>query len=162
MALTTPTQYLNDSCSVEELNYAISRGAVGATSNPVIVGNVLKKEMHLWRERIAHEIRKHPTASETTIARHIYEAIAMHGAQLLLPVYERTDHKHGRFSIQTDAALYNNPQGIFNQAKHFSSLSPNMQVKIPCARAGFQTAAELTFQGVNLNVTVSFTVSQVI
>jgi len=32
------------SCSVEELNYAIQRGAVGATSNPVIVLNVLKKK----------------------------------------------------------------------------------------------------------------------
>ncbi len=162
MALTTPTQYLNDSCSVEELNYALPRGAVGATSNPVIVGNVLKNEMHLWRERITHEIRTHPSASETTIAWQIYEAIAVHGAQLLLPVYERTGHKLGRLSIQTDPALYNNPDGICDQAKHFASLAPNMQIKIPCTRAGVQMIEELTFQGVNLNVTVSFTVSQVI
>jgi transaldolase len=45
MAKNTPTQYWNDSCSIEELTYAIERGAVGATSNPTIVLNVLKKEL---------------------------------------------------------------------------------------------------------------------
>ena len=45
MALTTVTDYWNDSCSVEELTYAIERGAVGATTNPTIVLEVLRKEM---------------------------------------------------------------------------------------------------------------------
>jgi transaldolase len=52
MTLTTPTKYWIDSCSVEELQYALARGACGATSNPSIVLNVLKKEMHLWRDHI--------------------------------------------------------------------------------------------------------------
>ena len=56
MTLTTPTSYWNDSCSIEELSYAIARGAEGATSNPVIVMNVLNKEMHLWRDRIGQII----------------------------------------------------------------------------------------------------------
>jgi transaldolase len=38
MAATTATDYWNDSCSVEELTYAVARGATGATSNPTIVG----------------------------------------------------------------------------------------------------------------------------
>ena len=42
---TGKTDVWNDSCSIEELNYAIGNGAVGATTNPSIVLNVLKKEM---------------------------------------------------------------------------------------------------------------------
>ncbi len=38
----TPTDYWNDSCSADELEYAIQRGATGATSNPNIVYEVLK------------------------------------------------------------------------------------------------------------------------
>ena len=57
---TTATDYWNDSCSVEELTYAIEHGAVGATTNPTIVGEVLKKEMHLWRDRIARDRRRQP------------------------------------------------------------------------------------------------------
>ena len=45
MVTTTETDFWNDSCSVEELTYAIENGAVGATTNPTIVGDVLKKEM---------------------------------------------------------------------------------------------------------------------
>ena len=38
--------------SLAELGYAIDHGAVGATCNPVIVVEVLKREMHLWKDRI--------------------------------------------------------------------------------------------------------------
>ncbi len=162
MAATTPTQYLNDSCSVDELGYAIARGSVGATSNPVIVGNVLKKEMHLWREHIADVIDAHPTASETKIAWMIYEALALNGAKLLLPVHERTGGKLGRLSIQTDPAAYNDANAILAQAEHFAALAPNMQVKIPCTNAGVSVIEELTYRGVNLNVTLSFCVPQVL
>lgn len=47
MVRTSITDLWNDSCSIAELKYAIEHGAVGATSNPVIVGEVLGKEMHL-------------------------------------------------------------------------------------------------------------------
>ncbi len=43
------TDYWNDSCSTEELTYAIANGAVGATSNPTIVMAVLKKELPTWK-----------------------------------------------------------------------------------------------------------------
>ena len=53
MTQCTPTCLWNDSASIEELKYAIEHGAVGATCNPVIVLGVLKKEMSLWKDRIA-------------------------------------------------------------------------------------------------------------
>lgn len=40
MTETTPTRFINDSCAESELDYAIQRGATGATSNPVICVNV--------------------------------------------------------------------------------------------------------------------------
>ena len=42
----------NDSCGVADLNLALRHGATGATSNPVIVGNVLRKEMADWKDRL--------------------------------------------------------------------------------------------------------------
>ena len=40
------TELWNDSCSCKELSYAIENGGSGATTNPVIVFNVLKKELN--------------------------------------------------------------------------------------------------------------------
>lgn len=162
MALTTPTQYWNDSCSVQELQYAIARGATGATSNPVIVLNVLKKEMPLWQERIAELITENPTWTETQIAWQLYQEIGVNGAKQLLPVYEKQHRKYGRLSIQTDPLLYRNGDAILAQAQLVSELAPNVQVKIPATSAGIGMIEEATYRGVNLNITVSFTVPQVI
>jgi transaldolase len=162
MTMTTPTRYWNDSCSVEELQYAIARGSDGATSNPVIVMNVLNKEMHLWRDRIFQIVADNPTWTETQIGWQVYREIALKGAELLMPVFERAERRHGRLSIQTDPALYRNRDALLEQTTYFATLAPNMQVKMPATSAGIAMIEEATYRGVNLNVTVSFTVPQVL
>lgn len=162
MTLTTPTRYWTDSCSVEELGYGLERGICGATSNPAIVLNVLKKEMRLWRDRIDRVIAEHPTWTETQVSWQIYKELALKGAELLMPVFERERHQRGRLSIQTDPALYRNRDAILEQAVAFAALAPNMMVKMPATSAGIGMIEEATYRGVSLNITVSFTVPQVL
>jgi transaldolase len=162
MVMTTPTQYWNDSCSVEELTYAIERGATGATSNPTIVLGVLKKELYLWEDYIKKTILENPTWSEIEIAWKVFEDVTVHGSKLLLPVFEREGGKRGRLSIQTNPASYRNSKAMLEQTLYFNSLAPNMQIKVPATKAGIDMIEEATYQGANLNVTVSFTVPQVI
>ena len=157
---TTATDYWNDSCSIEELTYAIANGAVGATSNPTIVGEVLKKEMHLWRERIGELIAADGTATEDELTWLLIEEMAVKGAELLLPVFEREGGRKGRLSIQTNPKLYRNAARIAEQAIHFAALAPNMQVKAPVTRAGVDALERMTAAGVNVNATVCFTVPQ--
>lgn len=157
-----PTDFWNDSCSVEELTYAIEHGAVGATTNPTIVVNVLNKEMHLWKERIYQLISDNPTWTEIEITWKLIEEMAVHGASLLIPVYEKYAGKKGRISIQTNPAFYRTPEAIIQQAVHFNALAPNINVKIPVTKAGVQAIEEATYHGVSINGTVSFTVPQAI
>jgi transaldolase len=162
MALTTPTDFWNDSCSVQELTDAIDNGAVGATTNPTIVHSVLKKEMHLWRERIYQIIHENPTWSEEEITWKVIEELATNGANLLYPVFEREMHRKGRISIQTNPQFYRDAEAIVQQAIHFDSLAPNMQIKIPVTRAGIVAIEDATYRGINITATVSFTVPQAI
>jgi transaldolase len=157
---TTATDYWNDSCSIQELTYAIEHGAVGATSNPTIVLEVLKKEMPLWRERINQLITTNPTWSEDQLTWKLIEEIAVKGAELLQPVFERERCLKGRLSIQTDPRNYRSPAALVQQALYFNTLAPNLQVKIPATRAGIEAIEEVTYQGVNINATVSFSVPQ--
>lgn len=157
---TTQTDFWNDSCSIEELTYAIEHGAVGATTNPTIVLGVLKKEMPQWRERIKEIIRENPAWTEDQITWKLIEEMAVKGAELLLPVFEREHGRKGRLSIQTNPQFYRNPQAIVEQAVHFNTLAPNMQVKAPVTRAGVAAIEEATYRGVNINATVCFTVPQ--
>lgn len=162
MTCTTSTDLWNDSCSQEELTYAIGHGAVGATTNPVIVGNVLKKEMRLWSDRIDELIHDHRTATEDEITWNVIEALAIQGAQLLQPIFERSHGKKGRLSIQTNPKYFLDADRIIEQALHFNTLAPNMQVKIPVSSAGIRAIEEATYLGININATVSFSVPQAI
>lgn len=154
------TDYWNDSCSIEELTYAVERGAVGATSNPTIVGEVLGREMHLWRDRIAEIINEHPSFTEDDVAWQLIEEMAVRASKLLLPVFEREDGLKGRLSIQTNPKFFRDPVRVAAQALHFDTLAPNMQVKLPATRAGVQAAEEVSAAGVSINATVCFTVPQ--
>jgi transaldolase len=157
---TTATDYWNDSCSLEELAYAIANGAVGATSNPTIVGEVLKKEMHLWRERIETLVAESPSATEDELAWQVIEEMAVKAAELLEPVFVREGGRKGRLSIQTNPKFYRDAARITEQAIRFASLAPNMQVKAPVTKAGVQAIEDATAAGVNINATVCFTVPQ--
>jgi len=162
MTQTTPTCLWNDSASLQELAYSIEHGGVGATCNPVIVVEVLKKEMHLWRDRIADLVRDMPTATEDMISWTLVEEMSQRAAELLMPVFEREGGRNGRLSVQTDPRLYRDTQAIVEQAVKFSKLAPNIIVKIPVTKAGVDAIEEATYRGVNINATVSFCVPQAI
>ena len=157
---TTPTDFWNDSASVEELTYAIEHGAVGATTNPTIVMQVLDKEIDLWRDRIQEMIAENPDWSEDQLTWKLIEEVAVRGAELLKPVYDRENGLKGRISIQTNPAFYRNAEAITQQAIHFDSLAPNMQIKIPATKAGITAIEEATRNGANINATVCFSVPQ--
>jgi transaldolase len=163
MTETTPTKLWNDSCSLKELSNAIEiNGAVGATCNPVIVLTVLNKEWDLWKDRVQKLVSDLSSATDEQIAWKLTEEMSQKAAELLMPIFEREKGKNGRLSIQTNPKYYRDADAIVEQAVHFSGLAPNMIVKIPVTAAGIEAIEEVTYQGVSINATVSFTLSQAI
>ena len=162
MVETTATDLWNDSCAAVELQYAIDNGAVGATANPVIVGQVLKKELSQWEPTIKQLIADNPTAAEDDIAWRLTEAMSVKGAGLLHPIFEREEGRQGRLSVQTNPQYYRDTDRIVAQAEHFAGIAPNIIVKIPVTEAGVRAIEKATFRGISINATVSFTVPQAI
>lgn len=162
MTATTPTRLFNDSCASNELAYAIERGATGATSNPVICLTVLRSEASVWQPRIRALATENPGAHERDLAWQLYCEMGVAGARQLSPVFAANDQTWGRISVQTDPTLHNQRDAMLEQATALSLLQPNMQVKTPCTAAGVAMIEEATYRGVSLNVTVSFSVPQVL
>ncbi len=160
MTQETPTQYWNDSCAVDELAYAVERGATGATSNPSIVLEVLKKERDHWVPRVHEHAAANPTWSEVELTWAIIEEMAARGAAVLAPVYEQKHGRAGRLSLQINPANHRDPARMLKQSLRFHGLAPNMQVKFPATAAGIAALEEATAHGVSINATVSFTVPQ--
>ena len=157
---TTATDIWNDSCAIEELEYAISFGAVGATANPTIVTDVWKHEPGYWRDRVRAIATEHSTATEVDIAWLVVEEMSRRGARLLEPAFEAHAGRQGRLSMQTDPTLFRSPERMVAQGLHFDGLAPNIIVKFPATSAGIDAMEEASRQGVSVNTTVCFSVSQ--
>ena len=162
MACTTPTAYWNDSCSPRELRYALEHGAVGATSNPVIVGTVLQQDLDHWREPVRELVREMACATEDELAWRVCERVTLHGARLLEEIFARGSGQDGRMSIQVDPRCYRDAGRMVAQAEHFAGLTPNLIVKLPVTAAGLTAIEEATWRGISVNGTVSFSVSQAV
>src|SRR5580658_4771050 len=126
MTQTTPTCLWNDSATLSELTYSIDHGAVGATCNPVIVLDALKKEAHLWNDRIRALAVEFPTATEDEIGWRLVEEISATRAKLLVPAFEKHKGRNGRLSIQTDPHYYRDAAALVEQAVRFNGLAANM------------------------------------
>jgi transaldolase len=157
-----PTDYWNDSCAVDELEYAVARGATGATSNPSIVLEVLRKEREYWTPRIREVAAADPSWTETDVTWALIEEMAVRGAGVLEPVFVREHGRKGRLSLQTNPANYPNVERMLEQGVRFAGLAPNIQVKFPVTRAGLIAIERATAAGVNINATVCFSVPQAI
>ena len=159
---TTATDIWNDSCAVDELEYAIAFGAVGATANPTIVHDVWRKDPSHWRAR-AREIAVSNSAwTEADIAWAVVEEMSLTGARLLEPIFVRHGGRKGRLSMQTNPTFWRTPDQMLDQGVHFASLAPNIIVKFPATAVGIEVMEEATYRGVNVNCTVSFSVAQAV
>ena len=141
----------NDSCSCKELSYAIEHGACGATTNPVIVGNVLKKELPDWEDTIRQIIKDNPTFTEDEVSWKVIEALGTKASKLLLPQFEASNGQKGRISFQTNAKYYRSPELMWKHGCQLASIVPNSQIKAPASKAGIEAYEEMTYRGVSIN-----------
>ena len=157
-----PTVLWNDSATFSELQTSIGWGAVGATCNPVIALAAIRSDLPRWTVRIRDLAAQLPEATESVIGWKLVEEVSLEAARLLRPAFDAHKGLNGRLSMQTDPRLARSATALADQAEYFASLAPNIIVKIPATAVGVEAIEDATARGVNINVTVSFTVAQAV
>ncbi|QLQ14588.1 MAG: transaldolase family protein [Micropruina sp.] len=160
MAQAGPTVLWNDSADPAELSESISYGAVGATCNPVIALAAIRADLPGWQAWIREIAAENPEFSESEIGWRVVEEVSINAAKLLEPAFEKYAGINGRLSMQTDPRNARSAKKLVEQAVHFSTLAPNIIVKVPATKTGVEAIEEATYQGVSINVTVSFSAAQ--
>ena len=156
------SDWWNDSNDHVELQHAYDEGAVGATSNPVITLNSVKKHPGVWNPVIDTIIVENPSATEDEILWLLIDKVGEKAAKILLPVYEKTKGEKGKLSLQVNPKYYRNADAMFEQGKYLASHAPNIAIKCPALPAGIEAMEKLTSIGISVNATVSFTVPQAV
>ncbi len=156
------TDFWNDSCDLKELREALENGAVGATSNPVIVATVVKSAPEAWTPVIAHIAAENPSATEDGIAWKLIEDLAGKAAELLMPEFEKSHGRKGRLSVQVNPKYFRDAETMLKQAEELNVCAPNLAIKLPVVKEGLKAMEEAAARGIVVTPTVCFSVSQAV
>ncbi len=155
-------EWWNDSCDPEHLADAVSQGASGATSNPVIVESVVSSNKERWLPVVKEIASKHAGENAEQITWRLISEMGRQAAEVLRPVYEASDRAKGFLSLQVNPELCDDAERMYQQAVELASIAPNIAIKVPSTRPGLETAERLIAAGISVNTTVSFSVAQAV
>jgi transaldolase/glucose-6-phosphate isomerase len=129
----------------------------GVTSNPTIFEKAITGSTD-YDEQMKSLITAGKSVKE------IYEALVIddigHAADILKPVYDKTDGVDGYISLEVNPRLAYNTAGTIEEADRlFKTLGrPNVMIKIPAAQEGLPAIEEAIYRGININVTMIFSI----
>ncbi len=142
-----------------ELERWIELGITGVTSNPTILQQAIAggTDYESSLQRLA--------ASDVSVLE-AYESLAIAdiqaAADLLRPTYDRSGGKDGYVSLEVDPRLAMDADATIAQAKRlFKRIGrPNAMIKVPATAAGCRALERLIGEGINVNVTLIFSVGR--
>tara|TARA_Y100001936_G_scaffold247507_1_gene293435 strand:- start:374 stop:1477 length:1104 start_codon:yes stop_codon:yes gene_type:complete len=140
-----------------ELQNFIDLGITGVTSNPSIFDKAIA-DSDIYDEAL----RKY--AAEGANTQTIFEQLAVDdiraAADILRPVYDNAMGKDGHVSIEVSPTLANDTEGTIDEALRLWQAidRPNVMIKVPGTREGIPAIEVLVSKGINVNVTLLFSI----
>lgn len=171
--MTTPTQKLSDigvsiwlddlsrdriqSGSLESL--IATRNVVGVTTNPTIFASALATGQ-TYGAQITALAASGASVTEAVFAATTDDVAA--ACDIFRPVFDRTDGKDGRVSIEVEPTLAFNADATIAQAKElFERVGrDNVMIKIPATIEGLGAITAVIADGISVNVTLIFSLER--
>jgi len=141
-----------------ELKLLVDKGLRGVTSNPTIFDKAIAGSADY--DEAMRSLVEHGKAD-----REIYEELVLEdirqAADALRPVYENTGGLDGYASLEVSPALASDTDGTVKEAwRLFAQLNrPNAMIKVPATQAGIPAIQTLIGEGLNVNVTLIFSLT---
>ncbi len=132
----------------------------GMTTNPPLSLGVLKDNPAYWKGCIMEKIALNSSKGIEQIYWMTYLDILFESAKLILPVWEKSGGKFGYISGQVDPRFVTDKDIMRAQALQIAALAPNIMVKVPGSKEGYEVIEILTSKGISTNNTTSFSVAQ--
>jgi transaldolase len=132
----------------------------GATSNPTIFAKAITGS-----ERYDDQLRA-AVAQGTDDAQELFFALALEdirrAADMLRPAYDESDGRDGFVSFECTPDLADDTKATIEQAiELWTRLDRrNVMIKVPATEAGIPAIEELTARGVNVNITLLFSLAR--
>ncbi|MEW6616535.1 MAG: bifunctional transaldolase/phosoglucose isomerase [Thermodesulfobacteriota bacterium] len=132
-------------------------GLRGVTSNPSIFNNAISGSND-YDDQIRELVDKGLQIHE------IYEQLVVtdirEACDVLMPVYDESDGIDGFISLEVSPYLAHDTEGTKSEGRHlFKTVDrPNLLIKVPGTPAGLPAIEEMLYEGININVTLLFSI----
>src|SRR5688572_17933753 len=140
-----------------ELRDLTGRGLRGMTSNPTIFEKAI-------RDSTAYDHDLNTWSMSPDSDRDIYERLAIQdvreAADLFRPVYDETGGRDGFVSLEVSPGVARDTEGSIKEARRLWRAvdRPNAMIKIPGTREGWPAIERCLAEGININITLLFSV----
>jgi transketolase len=134
-------------------------GLSGVTSNPTIFEKAMGHGDAYDAEFQAF-LAKNPDAKAIDVYEHLAIQDLQTACDLLRPVYDRLDGRDGYASLEVSPYLALDTQGTIDEARRLWAAvgRPNLMIKVPGTEAGTPAIRALIEDGLNVNVTLLFSI----
>lgn len=137
----------------------VERGVVGVTTNPTIFASALAKG-DAYDEQLRELAARGADVDQAVFT--ITTDDVRQAADVLRPVYDRTDGVDGRVSIEVDPRLARDTQATIETARALWTTvdRPNVFIKIPATVEGLPAITAVLAEGISVNVTLIFSLDR--
>ena len=134
-------------------------GITGVPSNPSIFEKAMGHGT-AYDESLAAFDRAHPEASAMARYEHLAVEDIQNAADTLRPIYDRLNAKDGYVSLEVSPKLAEDTDGTIAEAARLWKAvdRPNLMIKIPGTPEGVPAIAASIAAGININVTLLFSI----
>jgi transaldolase len=151
---------LNRLYNNETIHSQGTMGFRGVTTNPPLSLQAIRLAPELWAAEIKKIARDHPGLDVEGVYWTMYLDLVKKGAQAIRPVWDKSGGKYAWLSGQVDPRFVTDGDRMLAQGLTIAAQGPNVMVKLPGSKQGYEVLEELTARGISTNNTTSFTVPQ--
>jgi transaldolase len=160
VAEQSPTMFWINNPTRRHADLALEHGALGCTNNPSFTQKMLDhpEEGEYALELLDQSIRECDDDAETAeiFQRRMVQPIA----QKFMPLFEKSNGLHGYVSIQGDPINEDDAEAVIRGARANRRIAPNICCKIPTTVSGLKAMETMVAEGIPINATEIFGVSQ--
>lgn len=132
----------------------------GVTTNPPLSLQAIKDDPPRWEAEAKKIIAENDGLDTEGLFWELYKQVVKQGSDMFLPLFEASGHKEGFLSGQCDPRSAFDKDAMLKQAFELHAVNPNVMIKVPGTKQGYEVIEELTAKGIPTNNTLTFILPQ--
>ena len=134
----------------------------GVTTNPPLSLQAIQTDPAYWEGVAKDIISENPGLDKEGLFWKLYKSVVKVGSEMYLPLFEASGYKEGYLSGQVDPRSVFDKDAMIRQAEEIAAINPNVMVKIPGSKQGYEVIEYLTSKGIPTNNTLTFVLPQLV